>query len=1344
MKKALLKLGFLFTLFINSSVNGQEASTLGKTFWLTFLETIGNPETPHEMKVVISCNKATSGTIKNFISNETRNFSIGSGGGIDTVLISTNMGYVTGSESGSSRYKGLLLQSNDTVSVSAQNTKPASCDVALIYPIEALGVDYRILTFPGDIYNGGSSTANYRSSFGIVATENNTVIDITPTTATNGGGSANSTFQITLQKGETYQVKASTKTGDLSGTLIQAKDCKKIAVFGSSTRSVILHSTCSGGFGINSADHLFEQMMPINLWGKKFAMIPTTWQPNTLRKVELVKFTSSVNATVVRFNGRTKVLSNAGMTDTFYIQTNQNVKEAIIVASKPIAICQYGLSQRCDGNTSDTDPMMMWLTPMEQTLKKLNFSCEQADQIDKFFVNLIVKTQYKNTLKIDGSAPTASWKLITNDTSYSYIQQSGLTPGNHNVECPFGFSGTLYAYGAYGSYGFNVGSSIKTLSIAMKVAGKLSNELELDTPYYNLCQYQTISFDGSSDITPNSWKWVFSDGVTSSKKSFTRTFNDTGFITVNLITIRNANGTCNGSSTINDTNTQRIYVFGKPKIKLRSDTTICLGNTVKITSTTDGDTNYVFSPATWLSCTNCFSPITKPLKDTTYYVTATTKGCSPSRDTLKIFVRDSFFLNTSNDTTICRGTSTTLSATSKGGLTSNHIITWDHGLGFGNNKIVNPKVTTTYMAILTDNCTRNSAGDFYADTNYIVVTVKDSLKITMPNDTVVCEGNDVTLNVSVDGGDVPNRIVNWDNSLGAGLSKTVTMNTTKTFKAVLSDGCTVPKDSGYVTVTVRPSIKIDTIIHPTPVCKNTIFNVTAKASGGDSTGYKFYLYDNTISSQFIKIDSFKNSSTANFNVKIKDDSRFVISLNQKCNGQTVSKKFAVLQKTGLSVSVPTAVDTICTGQFFNLVSNGVSADSKPIKFVLKEKTGANTYKPLDSNIHASQWTFVLSPTKTLTDYLIVADDNCSRTDSTTYRLMVRAPLTMSKPADALLCRGESFTASVTPAGGKVQSYVYTWKDKLNNTTLGSSNTLSIVPTTNMTVTVDLTDNCSAPLNDSASVLISPIVTDSTLVTNLAGCEPFSTEFFFPLTQPITYRNTPFTWRWYFDGNNFSNSNAVGGQTFPNIPKNYSNSGVYTAKVEMVLANGKICKTFNASVEAYQQAIADFDYLPKQIDIVDPLVKFTNLSTGSTIHTWNFGDTLDNVIVDNPSHSYKDTGLFTVMLIADNINGCKDTTYQALRILDIFRIFIPEAFSPNKDQFNQIWAPHLTSFRTIEVEIFNRWGEKVFESKDPNLQWNGNYGTSDEPCQEGVYYYRLKVRDNRKKWHYYNGTMTLLR
>ena len=171
-----------------------------------------------------------------------------------------------------------------------------------------------------------------------------------------------------------------------------------------------------------------------------------------------------------------------------------------------------------------------------------------------------------------------------------------------------------------------------------------------------------------------------------------------------------------------------------------------------------------------------------------------------------------------------------------------------------------------------------------------------------------------------------------------------------------------------------------------------------------------------------------------------------------------------------------------------------------------------------------------------------------------------------------------------------------------------------------------------------------------------------------------------------------------------------------------------------------QASADFSYLPRQIDIVEPEVSFTDLSTGADGYVWKFGDGGTDG-VQNPKHSYSDTGLFLVTMIATTRYGCNDTTYQKLRVLDIYRIFIPNAFSPNKDEFNTFWEPKFTSILTLELNIFNRWGERIYNSADNTGRWDGTYNGVE--CQEGVYYYNIKVRDNRKKWHYYSGMISLL-
>lgn len=1325
-------------LIFGPSLHSQELSTLGKTFWVTFMENYGGTggcsdfSTP-QLKIVISCNKATTGTVKNPSTNVTMPFSIGAGGGVDTVLVPVSQGYTTGSESTSLNDRGLLVTANDTVAVSAQNTKAYSCDATLVYPIEALGVDYRVISHPGDLY--GNSNC-YRTCFVIVATENNTVIDITPTCQTSEGKPANSTFSVTLDKGETYMVKAGTNKLDLSGTLIQAKDCKKIALFSGANRSVIRYGSCASSF-----DQLYEQMMPINLWGKKFIVIPTIYAKNKQRKADMIRVVAHQNSSAVRVNGKLTIL-NAGQSDTFFITTN-----VVITCNKPIAVCQFGIAEACDGvgGGTDTDPMMMWIPPTEQSLRNLTFVCENAQTINKFFLNVIVKTSYKNSFTIDGVAPTASWNLVTKDTSYSYIQQDGLSLGKHTINSPYGFSAVLYAYGDHGSYGLNAGSSIKPLSFYTIVNGKSSTDFEADSLFYTICQNANVAFDGgASDLTGVKWKWLIEDTdtlIVKTVKSFTKVYKDTGIFKVTMISQRPTNGTCNGQNTIDDTVHSEVRVYKQPYIKLLNDTTICLGNQLKLTSQTDGDTNYIFKTNNWLSCSKCFEPIATPLKDTFFEVWATYKGCLPSRDTVNVSVRDSLFLFTSADTTICRGTSIFIEASAEGGLSSAHTVTWDHGLGTGLTKKITPLTSTTYRAILTDNCTRDSFGNFYADTHYIRITVKEPLKITMPKDSIVCEGNSLTLTASGTGGWPGKSYITWNSGQDTGNSITVQMGTNQqTFQAVLQDECTVPNDTGYVTVFVRPGLKIDTIIYKDPVCKNNNFSITAKVSGGDSSGLIVKLY-NTTSSAFVFLDSTFAKTTSTFSTKIGDNSNFVIRLNQTCNSNQVIKKVYVNIKDSLSLRTVNPVDTVCTGETATIKVDAYNPENNPVKFVLYKKTGSN-FNRVDSITQTGQASFLIAPSSSPIDYMIVGDDNCNRNDTSNYKIFVRTPLTLASLTDNEYCRNENISFKATPSGGKIQSYKYKWTDLNTNTVLDSvKQTLTLTTSNSMDVRLDVSDACSAPVNTKVRIWVAPIVTDSLLCTNDNGCEPFSTILHFPKTLAQTPLNPSFNWDWTFNNTGPISELASGGSNHNDINRNYMNAGNYTAKVSMRLNNNKICFSKTQDIAVHVQAVADFTYLPTQIDIVEPDVSFTNGSFGASDFLWNFGDGSTD-INKNPLHTFKDTGLFEVTLRASNSNNCNDSITKTLRVLDIYRIFIPTAFSPNEDPNNPIWQPAFTSILTCEVSIYNRWGEKIYFSNDNTGRWDGTF--NGELCEQGVYYYHLKVRDNRKKWHYYSGTLTLLR
>jgi gliding motility-associated-like protein len=123
--------------------------------------------------------------------------------------------------------------------------------------------------------------------------------------------------------------------------------------------------------------------------------------------------------------------------------------------------------------------------------------------------------------------------------------------------------------------------------------------------------------------------------------------------------------------------------------------------------------------------------------------------------------------------------------------------------------------------------------------------------------------------------------------------------------------------------------------------------------------------------------------------------------------------------------------------------------------------------------------------------------------------------------------------------------------------------------------------------------------------------------------------------------------------------------------------------------------------------------------------WDMGDGTTST---DSSLNYQFDGLaaYTVSLITVNEIGCTDTKYYTVRPVPI--LYIPNAFTPNNDGINDIWNISSTSLREYDINIFDRWGNVVFHSKDPKEPWIGN--TQEEKsyfAQDGVYNFIIKIK-----------------
>lgn len=171
----------------------------------------------------------------------------------------------------------------------------------------------------------------------------------------------------------------------------------------------------------------------------------------------------------------------------------------------------------------------------------------------------------------------------------------------------------------------------------------------------------------------------------------------------------------------------------------------------------------------------------------------------------------------------------------------------------------------------------------------------------------------------------------------------------------------------------------------------------------------------------------------------------------------------------------------------------------------------------------------------------------------------------------------------------------------------------------------------------------------------------------------------------------------------------------------------------------------------------PIFSFTNTSLDAVRYEWDFGQpsagrrNKSNAV--NPSHNYKlELGTFNVCLIAYNKEGCPDTICKQVTNDYVPRLFIPNVFTPNNlDTLNNRFDIDIFLPLQYQLKIFNRWGEKVFESSEDGEgnsdvnNWNGIHYKTGAKCPAGVYYvvfdYEILGTDEVKQ---YTGSLTLFR
>lgn len=184
--------------------------------------------------------------------------------------------------------------------------------------------------------------------------------------------------------------------------------------------------------------------------------------------------------------------------------------------------------------------------------------------------------------------------------------------------------------------------------------------------------------------------------------------------------------------------------------------------------------------------------------------------------------------------------------------------------------------------------------------------------------------------------------------------------------------------------------------------------------------------------------------------------------------------------------------------------------------------------------------------------------------------------------------------------------------------------------------------------------------------------------------------------------------------------------------------------------------ADFYISPPILEFLDEPVTasfFANTSGYGQSWVWDFGDGSPLFSGTNSEkHYYTTTGNYQVMLMVTDANQCVDTAWHILKVLDVFTFYVPNAFTPNGDGVNDLFAPYGTNIdpADFEMDIYNRWGELVYNthhwSGSSAEGWNGylNNQPSTGELQSGVYVYKIIVKGVNGKQKVYSGEVALIK
>ena len=835
-----------------------------------------------------------------------------------------------------------------------------------------------------------------------------------------------------------------------------------------------------------------------------------------------------------------------------------------------------------------------------------------------------------------------------------------------------------------------------------------------------ICSGNSTSLIGISNLLGGNYLW--NTGAT------TQQINVSPSITSAYTLIYNLNG-------CNDTITDSVYVNPVQSVQINQNPTICYGETTTLTSSVSPANGTYLWSGFGLSGVNNQNQISiSPQNGNSsqnmthpYELVYTVNGCSDTAYTnINVNLIPSVIGATSEDT-ICPGQSIQLTGTGTPTISNGNTGTY---IWYATNPIdtigtysiitVNPTTNTTYEVVYTVNGCESPAFP-------ISIVIQNAPQITIqnnPNNTI-CEGGCVTLSAVPSSSTIVPSGYSW--STGETTQSIVVCPTDTTAYTVigLSGTCQSPVATTIVNVTSDP-IFTTAIISDTTICVGGSFTFNINTSGGVGTPtYQWYLNNipNNASGDSIPNTNNSSYSTPTFIQATTQYYYTTISYPGVGCDQLTSPiaELNVINDPVVTIN-PLFNQTLCEGGIAECIVPEVYGGIGNTTYLwMPTMTADSIYCPSTNQIGTQNYNVLVQQ----------SGIGCGSLPSNSVAITVVPDPTIQIVGISEVCFGAEVPLITSVQGGIGSVDNYQWSssypngnpytdisgaNSFNYTTIALENQIGIV--VNM---VQTGVGCDASDTIEINVFPDPLVS---IVGDSMTCIGLTNNLQALVTGGVPNSTNTFTW---FNTGSLLNPTPLIVQAASQLNQYTSTIFSDTSFYVVVDNSGLGCDNDTSTlfdIEAIEWAIAGFDIEPENASqsAINPTFSFINTSQNATNYFWDLGECNPQLPISElfytPTPSYNPTsvnqinytygctpGFYAVTLYAFNQGMCPDTITELIRIRDEVIIYVPNAFTPgDKNSTNDTFYPVITGKilpKSYIFEIYNRWGELIFMSRDQN-------------------------------------------